>query len=110
MARSESDSSHAYRGKRIAFVCALAVAIALAAALAPPFVQPDSYHRFADQRSFLRIPNFLDVVSNLAFLVVGAMGLHFVVRGRENDRRSAFENSSERWGWGLAFAAVALGS
>jgi hypothetical protein len=107
MVAQDSDKTHASR-RRIAIVWAVAVAIALVAALAPPFAQPESYHRFADQRSLLGIPNFLDVASNLAFLVVGAMGVHFVIRGARNDRGPALTTSSERWGWGVAFAAVAL--
>ena len=30
---------------------------------------PQGYHDFVDKRSFLRIPNFLDVISNLAILL-----------------------------------------
>lgn len=40
-----------------------------------PIPQDPAYHRFADSRSFLGISNFLDVASNLPFLVVGLMGL-----------------------------------
>jgi hypothetical protein len=47
----------------------------LAAALAPPLAQWASYHDFADQRRILGIPNFLDVVSNSALLIVGILGL-----------------------------------
>jgi len=96
------------RGARVAIVWATAVAIALAAWLVPPFAQPEGYHGFADQRSMLGIPNFLDVTSNLAFLIAGAMGLLFVIRGKHADGRPAFRDSSERWGWGVSFAAVAL--
>jgi len=109
MGTRASQVSRFNRGKRIAVLWAVAVVITLAAALAPPFAQPESYHRFADQRSLLGIPNYLDVTSNVAFLVVGVMGVLFVFREKGNERRRAFENSSERWGWGVAFAAVALG-
>jgi len=40
-----------------------------------PFGQRLSYHLFADQRAFLNIPNFMDVVSNIGFLIFGGMGL-----------------------------------
>ena len=43
--------------------------------LLPPIPQDPSYHQFADQRTLLGIPNFWNVVSNLPFVVVGAMGL-----------------------------------
>ena len=42
---------------------------------APPIPQPQTYHRFADQRTMLGIPHFWNVVSNLPFILVGAMGL-----------------------------------
>jgi hypothetical protein len=61
----------------------LVVAITLVASLAPwlagallaPVAQPQSYHNFCDQRAFLRIPNALNVLSNLPFLLVGLLGL-----------------------------------
>ena len=43
--------------------------------LLPPIPQDPSYHQFADQRTLLGIPNFWNVVSNLPFALVGAMGL-----------------------------------
>jgi hypothetical protein len=96
------------RETRIAILWVSAVLIALAAALVPPVAQPESYHAFADQRSFLGIANFLDVASNLAFLVVGLMGLYFVLAGRRSDGNPAFQDASERWAWGVVFAATAL--
>ena len=96
------------RAARIAILWASAAAIVIAAALAPPFAQPEDYHFFADQRALLGIANFLDVTSNLAFLVVGLMGLHFVLKGTLGDGSRAFQDSSERWAWGLVFAAAAL--
>jgi hypothetical protein len=43
--------------------------------LLPPILQDESYHRFADERTLLGIPNFWNVVSNLPFIAVGAVGL-----------------------------------
>ena len=43
--------------------------------LVEPFGQRLSYHFFADQRAFLNIPNFMDVVSNISFLIFGGIGL-----------------------------------
>ncbi|OGB20481.1 MAG: hypothetical protein A3I66_18685 [Burkholderiales bacterium RIFCSPLOWO2_02_FULL_57_36] len=42
----------------------------------PAIHQPESYHHFADQRSWNAIPNFADVVSNLIFTAAGAIGLY----------------------------------
>jgi hypothetical protein len=43
--------------------------------LVPPISQDQNYHQFADQRTLLKIPNFWNVVSNLPFIAVGALGL-----------------------------------
>jgi hypothetical protein len=96
------------RRARIAIVCASALAIALIAALAPPFAQPESYHAFADRRALLGVANFFDVASNLAFLIVGVAGLHFVLKGRQAHGGPAFRDPADRWAWGVVFAATAL--
>jgi len=57
------------------------VGIAVAAVIVPAMPQPLSYHVFADCRAFWSIPNFFNVVSNLPFLVGGAMGLALVWNG-----------------------------
>jgi hypothetical protein len=49
--------------------------------LVPPILQDQSYHQFADQRTIPGVPNFWNVVSNLPFLAVGAVGLR---RFRDN--------------------------
>ncbi len=69
---------------RVGIVLAVALAAAGAALWVPPFAQDPAYHAFADRRAVLGIPNLADVVSNAAFLVVGALGLAFVSgrRGR----------------------------
>jgi hypothetical protein len=41
----------------------------------PPLLQNQDYHQFADQRELLGIPNFWNVISNLPFVVIGALGL-----------------------------------
>jgi hypothetical protein len=41
----------------------------------PPLLQNQDYHQFADQRELFGIPNFWNVVSNLPFIAVGAVGL-----------------------------------
>lgn len=52
--------------------------LALAAAsvfFVPVIAQDESYHAFADARTIWRIPNFWNVVSNLPFAIMGALGL-----------------------------------
>ena len=41
-----------------------------------PIAQEVSYHDFADKHSYFNIPNFFDVISNVAFIVVGLSGLY----------------------------------
>lgn len=43
--------------------------------LLPPIPQDQSYHQFADGRTLSAIPNFWNVISNLPFIAVGAVGL-----------------------------------
>jgi hypothetical protein len=60
---------------RIALVGILAFGSLAGAFFIKPVPQDPDYHRFADQRTFLSIPHFLNVVSNLPFLVSGLFGL-----------------------------------
>lgn len=43
--------------------------------LMQPIKQNEHYHSFSDELSLFAIPNFLNVVSNLSFLIVGFFGL-----------------------------------
>ena len=55
-------------------IFAAAISLAAVGRLAP-IPQDLSYHNFVDSRSFLQIPNFLNVATNLPFLVVWILGL-----------------------------------
>ncbi len=59
---------------------AVGLAVVITVAFADPVAQDPLYHQFIDQRSFVGVPNFLNVVSNLPFLCVAAWGLVFVAR------------------------------
>jgi hypothetical protein len=87
---------------------ALAAAAVLSAAVLvalPRIPQEASYHQFADTRVILGIPNGWNVLSNLAFAVVGLAGIAVLVtRGR------ALRDPRERWPWMVLFAAVAFTS
>jgi len=60
----------------------LTFAFLLAAILLPAIPQPLSYHAFADCRTFFGIANFFNVISNVPFLIAGALGLVLIWRGR----------------------------
>jgi hypothetical protein len=57
----------------------VAICVALLALVfsRPPIAQDLAYHNFADRRIFCGIPNMLDVSSNIAFLIVGVLGVLF---------------------------------
>lgn len=83
----------------------------LAAAFLPPVPQPLSYHELIDQRCFLGIPNFFNVISNLIFLIVGVAGLVFL--GRVQPSQKMFAVQLERWPYLVVFVsaiAVSVGS
>jgi len=54
---------------------ALALCVAAFLALTPRMVQDEAYHMFADQRTIAGVRNFWNVVSNVAFVVAGILGL-----------------------------------
>jgi len=56
----------------------------------PPIRQPQEYYEFADRRVFLGIPNFFDVTTNLAFLLVGIAGLRFCFKNHWEGLRAAW--------------------
>ena len=62
------------RVAKLVFVAPL-VAGLVAYLLLPPIRQSENYHHFADGRTFLGIPNCLNVLSNVPFAVVGVAGL-----------------------------------
>jgi hypothetical protein len=77
-------------------------------ALLPPVPQDPAYHAFADTRPVLGVPNFLNVVSNAAFLGVGALGLLFLARVEGPTGPAASITPGERRPYRLFFAGVAL--
>jgi len=86
--------------------------LALAAALPavgiwffPAIEQDCGYHGFADQRAILGVPNFMDVVSNIGFVLVGVLGMWRL------GRRSVagwFRDPREVWVWRVIFLGVGL--
>src|SRR5215813_13342241 len=62
--------------KRSLYILLAVAAVSLAGLLLlPPIPQDQSYHHFADERTLFGVPNFWNVVSNLPFVLVGAVGL-----------------------------------
>lgn len=71
----------------------------------PRIPQPHRYHIFADQRAWLGIPNFGNVISNLPFAIFGVMGLAFLLR---KNSASLFRDSRERIPWSFFFLGLFL--
>ncbi|HJZ65516.1 MAG TPA: hypothetical protein VKD70_14425 [Candidatus Acidoferrum sp.] len=85
----------------------IVAAVLLFAALVfiPRIPQPLAYHHFADQRAWLGIPNFGNVISNLPFAIFGVMGLAFLFRANSP---SLFGDSRERIPWAFFFLGIFL--
>lgn len=86
-------------------VVAFTIVCAVAAVFWPAMPQPQSYHAFVDQRTIFGVPNFLDVVSNVGFLVAGCAGMFVVFRPA-----TRFEYDIERLPYVVFFAGLLLTS
>ncbi len=64
-----------------------------------PVAQDLNYHAFADTRVFLGIPNMLNVISNLPFLIIGGLGFKFCLNSGPAPSRQA---------WMVLFIGLAL--
>ena len=85
------------------YIVGFTVLCVAAALLLPAMPQPAAYHDFADRRTMLGVANFLDVASNLGFLLAGVAGLAVVAR-----RQTRFVSDTERWPYGVFFAGLLL--
>ncbi|HUU27108.1 MAG TPA: alkaline phytoceramidase [archaeon] len=65
---------------RLLFIGVLSFAVALSAFFLPRIPQDTSYHHFADQRTFFGITNFLDVFSNVLFVLAGGLGCRYLIQ------------------------------
>lgn len=86
----------------------LTAIVAVGFSLLPRIPQPLSYHIFADERTFLAIPNFGDVISNVPFGVIGIWGLLFLLGSSPSELRKHFLDSRERWPYVFVFIGVFL--
>jgi hypothetical protein len=86
----------------------LSVAMLIIAGLAPPVPQPVEYHQFADQREYFGIPNFFNVISNVAFLLVGVTGVLFLTRSGRARVGTTFIEPGERAPYLVLFVSVGL--
>jgi hypothetical protein len=101
-ARPREPRARALRLLALAAAGVAAVAVTLAA---PRVAQDPAYHLFADRRALLGIPNAANVLSNLAFLAAGVLGLRALRAGI-----ASFPDPRERWPWTALFTGVVLTS
>src|SRR5437867_740343 len=94
--------------RRVALIGALGLVAIVALLLVGPIPQDPGYHDFADSRTFLGIPNFGNVVSNLPFVIAGIAGLGFVLNHRVGGEEAAFLDVAERRAWLVVFTGVLL--
>ena len=86
-------------------VVVLALAVGAAVVMASsPVAQDLAYHRMADQRTRLGVPNCMNVLSNLPFAVVAALGLAALFRTSGNPPPGQWE----RWPYTLLFIGTGL--
>ena len=71
-----------------------------------PIAQDPSYHQFADERDILGLPNGLNVLTNLLFVLTGVMGLMKVARWSRQSR--VFLRPSESVPYAVLFGGVLL--
>jgi len=90
---------------RIGVVLGVTLASAGVLFLFRAFTLDPSYHAFADARTVLGVPHGLNVLSNLAFAIVGIAGLWSLLGGAAH-----FRHRSERLPWIVLFVGVALTS
>lgn len=82
--------------KKKIFIILVAIALLMVAVgwFLNPISQPQSYHNFADQRSWLGISNAWNVLSNIPFALAGIWGLVLLFSGKIH-----FIDKRERWPW-----------
>jgi hypothetical protein len=98
------------RKTRLWIFAAFTVVAIAATFSSPPVLQNPAYNHFADQRTFFGIPNFFDVISNAPFLLIGFLGLTFVLRRTAQSSQGVFATHHEVWSYIALFAGVALAS
>lgn len=103
---SSHATADAGRQARLWLLGILAFAVAAAVAVLPPLPEPPVFRSLVDERAFLGIANFWNVVSNAPFLLVGVYGLYLLARKTGN----AFVDAAEKWPYAALFLAIVLTS
>jgi hypothetical protein len=97
----------AFEARVLGFLALGVVALGVSFCL-PPIPQDPGYHAFADDRTMLGVPNFLNVASNLPFVVVGVLGLRLLFRHDAVRPDGPIRERTERWPLLVFFTGVLL--
>src|SRR5262245_36918451 len=100
-AKAVSPRAKQIVGVRQIFPAAIALFVA-ACVLLPRLAQDPAYHGFADQRPWLGVPHAADVLSNLAFALVGIDAIARLV----SSGRSRFAPATEAGMWCAAIGLI----
>ncbi|HMF15551.1 MAG TPA: hypothetical protein VKE98_00015 [Gemmataceae bacterium] len=74
----------------------------------PPLEQDKEYHQFADDRTFIGVPNAANVLSNIPFVIVGVLGLWFLMTPAAKEPGRSFVDPAERWPYAFFFLFIGL--
>jgi hypothetical protein len=94
------------QNQRIGLLLAISAIAITATLFVSPIAQDPNYHNLADRRVMGGIPNFFDVASNLAFLLVGVLGLGRLAQ--ISGDRSRLVEKLEAFPLAVAFAGTCL--
>jgi ceramidase len=76
--------------------------VIIAVTMLDPVAQDPLYHVFADQRPMVGVPNFMNVMSNLPFLIVGILGWRMIASNAET------VTPATRLAWIVFFFGISL--
>jgi hypothetical protein len=108
MAQTSNGISPQASRLRLGLILTLALIAFIALLCVRPFGQDPGYHNFADQRTLWHIPHALNVLSNLPFVVFGALGVTYSLSPPGRRAGVAFQERWEWWTFLILFAFVAV--
>jgi hypothetical protein len=93
------------RRTRLGLMIAVSLAAVAVLCFSPRVPLGPGYHHFADTRTILEIPHFLDVLSNIPFVVVGVWGVFWLLR---KSSHLSFVDPLEKLPYLIFFSGVAF--
>ncbi len=91
-------------------IAVVGMAVVVSLSLVDAIPQDADYHAFSDADTLFGIPNALNVLSNIPFLLVGVAGLSLIISGKSKTRHVVESNKLAYVLFFTAVSLVALGS